>query len=281
MQYQQANPFDLLSAPPGSIPQNNNINSAPAPAYHGSPHGRDDMSYTSAPYVYPSESSASVVSHQSYNTVSVANPPPPQGRITNELEMAYANPASPLPLVEKIVASGFILTRISFRTILFKKWKQGYWIQYGPNTMYFFRSVADYEDWLKNPYHEQRERDYLVKLKIDFIADILPQDVREYRITQMTRKNYGRNKPLYHQFKLERVMEFGPTIVAAFASQDPNEVNALRRVIHQCIRNASNARGWGHAPMPSTPIVNGNQYHNGAVAVYQQQRLQGYQNYQY
>ena len=275
MQHQQANPFDLLSAPTGSISPNNG---PPAPAYHGSPNARDDTSYLSAPNMYPSES-ASVASHRSHRSVPAVSLSPPQGRIMTELDLAYANPVSPLPLAEKIVASGFILSRISFRTILFKKWKQGYWIQYGPNTMYFFRSVADYEDWLKNPYHEQRERDYLVKLKVDFIADILPQDVREYRMTTTSRKNYGRNKPLYHQFKLERIMEFGPTIVAAFASQDPNEVDAIRRVISQCLRNASNSTGWGHAPTPPNPVAH--QANHGAVAVYQQNRQQGYQNYQY
>merc|ERR1719215_1445617 len=52
---------------------------------------------------------------------------------SGELEYAYANPNSPLPIATKVVASGFILARISFRTILFKKWKQAYWVQYGPN----------------------------------------------------------------------------------------------------------------------------------------------------
>jgi len=202
----------------------------------------------------------------------------------SELEYAYANPNSPLPIATKVVASGFILARISFRTILFKKWKQAYWVQYGPNTIYIFRSVADYEDWLRNPYHDQKQRDYLVKLKIDFIADLLQPDVTEYKMTHVSRKNYSKHKPLYHQFKLERWMDFGPTIVAAFASQDPKEVDALRTVISQCKRNASNAGEWSQQPavayngsVASTPPVP-----NAALVVgHHHQQNTGYQNYQY
>jgi len=202
-------------------------------------------------------------------------------RPKSELELAYENPASPLPRPEKVVASGFILTRVSFRTILMKKWKQGYWIQYGPNTMYIFRSVADYQDWLKNPYHAQRERDYLVKLKVDFIADILPQDVREYRMTHTTRKKYGRNKPLYHQFKLERIMEFGPTIAACFASQNESEVEAIRQSMQQCKRNAAAGMGQQHQfdqqYVQQQPPSNG----YGAVVPHGHQQQSGYSNYQY
>lgn len=295
-QQHQVNPFDLLSSPP---PTNTNPVSPPVSLNNGYPSyphvpsqpqysSRDDMSLVSAPpnlrsQTYPSDA-ASVVSYRSvqsaHTTQRIPSPAPVQGRMMTELEMAYANPKSPLPIADKVVASGFILARISFRTILLKKWRQAYWIQYGPVSLYIFRSVADYEDWLKNPFHAQRERDYLVKLKIDFIADILPQDVREYRTTQTTRKTYGRNKPLYHQFKLERVMEFGPTIVAGFASQDPGEVDALRRSINQCMRNSSNSRGWGSAPAVPNHSMQSAPPENGAVVQYYQQQ-QAYQNYKY
>lgn len=212
---------------------------------------------------------------------------PSNRTVSSELEHAYSNPTSPLPIAGKVVASGFILARISFRTILFKKWKQAYWVQYGPNTIYIFRSVADYEDWLRNPYHDQKQRDYLVKLKIDFITDLMQKDVTEYKMTPVSRKNYSKHKPLYHQFKLERWMDFGPTIVAAFASQDPKEVEALRTVISQCKRNASNSGEWTHQSVGdnyngSVAVASVPPVPNAALVVARpHQQNAGYQNYQY
>jgi len=288
--------------------QNQQAASVPVPVTY------DDMSYASMPVQMQSQrsnsisgnntiqmsSNHSVVSYQGAASVQTApannnhNNTTMRMRSTatatsrsSELEYAYANPNSPLPIATKVVASGFILARISFRTILFKKWKQAYWVQYGPNTIYIFRSVADYEDWLRNPYHDQKQRDYLVKLKIDFIADLLQPDVTEYKMTHVSRKNYSKHKPLYHQFKLERWMDFGPTIVAAFASQDPKEVDALRTVISQCKRNASNAGEWSQQPAvaynngsvassPPAPIPNA-----ALVVAHHHQQNTGYQNYQY
>lgn len=143
--------------------------------------------------------------------------------------------ASPLPKAELVRKRGFVLGRISFRTIVMKKWKQTYWVQYGPHTMLWFRSQADFDDWLNNPYHVQTERNFLIKLAVNFVHDLYKPNVRGYQVTQCRSKGYG-NKVI-RQFKLERWMDYGPTIAAAFGSYNPAEVDALREAVVECMRN--------------------------------------------
>jgi hypothetical protein len=116
-----------------------------------------------------------------------------------------------------------------------KKWKQSYWVQYGPHTMLWFRSQADFDDWLNNPYHSQAERNFLIKLAVNFVHDLYKPNVRGYQVTQARTKGYG-NK-LVRQFKLERWMDYGPTIAAAFGSYNPQEVDDLREALVECMRN--------------------------------------------
>ena len=143
--------------------------------------------------------------------------------------------ASPLPKAELVRKSGYVLSRISFRTIVMKKWKQSFWVQYGSHTMLWFRSQADFDDWLNNPYHTQAQRNFLIKLAVNFVHDLYKPNVRGYQVTQCRTKPYG-NK-MVRQFKLERWMDYGPTIAAAFGSYDPKEVDALREAIVECMRN--------------------------------------------
>jgi ribosomal protein S14 len=163
--------------------------------------------------------------------------------------------ASPLPKAELVRKRGFALARISFRTIVMKKWKQTFWVQYGPHTMLWFRSQADFDDWLNNPYHMQTERNFLIKLAVNFVHDLYKPNVRGYQVTQCRTKGYG-NK-IVRQFKLERWMDYGPTIAAAFGSYDPNEVDALREAIVECMRNTPleggiRATGAVRQPNPSS-----------------------------
>lgn len=177
--------------------------------------------------------------------------------------------ASPLPKAELVKKSGFVLGRISFRTIVMKKWKQCYWVQYGSHTMLWFRNQADFDDWLNNPYHNQAQRNFLIKLAVNFVHDLYKPNVRGYQVTQCRVKPYG-NK-MVRQFKLERWMDYGPTIAAAFGSYDPKEVDALREAIVECMRNTpldNGIRATGavrQAPEPSTPprTPRIEQYENG------------------
>jgi hypothetical protein len=191
-------------------------------------------------------------------------PPPPvtPGRRHAEYlaENSASHLSSPLPRQELVHHSGYVLSRISFRTVLMRKWKQTFWIQYGPTQLLFFRSFSDYEDWLNNPYHTAKAREFLVKLRVDFVADLKKSSVMGYQVTQVRRKPYGKNVMLH--FKLERWMDYGPTIAAAFAAReeemlnspthhrgraggdgqnDSNDVAALRKIILGCMRNARDA----------------------------------------
>ena len=123
-------------------------------------------------------------------------PPAPHGLANAESLSQHAPPgASPLPNFEEVTHSGYVLSRISFRTILIKKWKQTFWVSYGKNEILFFRSSADFEDWISNPYLSQGQRDFLVKLKVDFVEDLYKQNVRGYQVTNLRLKNYN-NKML-------------------------------------------------------------------------------------
>ena len=163
--------------------------------------------------------------------------PPAEGRNKYSEQLARRAPpgASPLPKADLVRKSGYVLSRISFRTIVMKKWKQSFWVQYGSHTMLWFRSQYDFDDWLNNPYHTQGQRNFLIKLAVNFVHDLYKPNVRGYQVTQCRSKPYGTK--MVRQFKLERWMDYGPTIAAAFGSYDPKEVDALREAIVECMRN--------------------------------------------
>lgn len=158
-------------------------------------------------------------------------------QMTNIISKHVPPNASPLPFLP-VHASGYVLCRISFRTLLFKKWKQCYYLLYGTTKLLIFRSKVDADDWRFNPYHTKNERDFLVRLCIDFLNDCkIIQNCRGYKISPMGHKSYGRRKEdlLYH-FKLERCMDYGPVIASCFASQDKAEIDTIRKVIIHCIK---------------------------------------------
>jgi hypothetical protein len=125
----------------------------------------------------------------------------------------------------------------------------------------FFRNEADFDDWLNNPYHNFTEREFLVKLQVDFVSDLHKPNVRGYQTTQMTTKSYRRAR--MKQFKLERWMDYGPTIAAAFASPNNKEVEALRSVIVNCMKNA---------PRDPTQFVPGSNRYGGSHEQFPQER---------
>lgn len=101
--------------------------------------------------------------------------------------------------------------------------------------MLWFRSEEDFKDWLNNPYHTQAQRNFLIKLAVNFVHDLYKPNVRGYQVTQCRVKPYGTK--MVRQFKLERWMDYGPTIAAAFGSYDHKEVEELRKAIVECMRN--------------------------------------------
>ena len=165
----------------------------------------------------------------------------PQNKYSQILAQNAGPGCSPLPKGEMVMKSGYILARISFRTIFMKKWKQTYWVQYGRHTMLWFRSENHFNEWLSNPYLSQAQRNFLVKLAINFVHDLYQPNVRGYQVTQAHTKAYGGK--LIRQFKLERWMDYGPTIAAAFGSPDQNEVDELRQTIIDCMKNTPLGNG--------------------------------------
>lgn len=158
-----------------------------------------------------------------------------RNKYSEEIARQAPPDASPLPKAELVRKKGFVLARISFRAIVTKRWKQSYWVQYGSHTMLWFRTQADFDDWLNNPYHTQARRNFLIKLAVNFVHDLYKPNVRGYQVTQTRSKPY--RKKMVRQFKLERWMDYGPTIAAAFGSYEQKEIDALREAIVECMRN--------------------------------------------
>jgi len=109
-----------------------------------------------------------------------------------------------------------------------------------------FRSRDDFDDWLENPYHSREERQYLIKLDCDFVNDLRSPKVLCYRTTALKQKKYDNG--VVYQFKLEKVMDYGPNIAGAFASFDPKEVTKLRNEIYEVIEWQRTGK-----PMTTTP----------------------------
>jgi hypothetical protein len=261
--YHQPPPEPYSQPPPPQQPQQqapppNNYQSydhagPPAPRLQtqAPPRGDADM--------YDMDSPGSVETSQSRN------------RYSQELAHNAPPGASPLPKADLVRKKGFVLSRISFRTIVMKKWKQAYWVQYGPHTMLWFRSQSDFDDWMNNPYHNQLQRNFLIKLAVNFVHDLYKPSVRGYQVTQCRTKAYG-NK-MVRQFKLERWMDYGPTIAAAFGSYNPKEVDDLREALVDCMRNtplsggirATGAvrQGLPDQPSQSQPFQYGSRPSNG------------------
>lgn len=146
--------------------------------------------------------------------------------------------ASPLPDPDKVGDSGTIFARSSLRAIVMKKWHSSFWVKFGDASLLVFRSKVDFQDWLLNPYHPQRQRDYLVKVRFDFHDEMTRKsNIRGFRMTDIKLKTYERKgEPMYH-FKLEKWTDLGMSIAAAFASPTIDDVEALKVVISNCLES--------------------------------------------
>mmetsp|Transcript_30504 Transcript_30504/g.71484 ORF Transcript_30504/g.71484 Transcript_30504/m.71484 type:complete len:762 (-) Transcript_30504:176-2461(-) len=143
--------------------------------------------------------------------------------------------ASPLPDAKPILARGNIFTRSSLRSLVMKKWHSSFWARYGPTSLLVFRSKDDFDDWLNNPYHSQRQREYLVKAKLDFFGEMIKADVRGFKMTDIKLKSYEKKGRPMHNFKLEKWTNLGVSLVAAFASPDLAEVEEVRSAVSQSL----------------------------------------------
>ena len=93
--------------------------------------------------LFPKKSICGQILEQFWDPKFAPKPRPPEG-LANALALSQEAPASasPLPDFDMITHSGYTLARISFRTILIKKWKQCFWVTYGTNQILFFSEMT-------------------------------------------------------------------------------------------------------------------------------------------
>mmetsp|Transcript_23067 Transcript_23067/g.49942 ORF Transcript_23067/g.49942 Transcript_23067/m.49942 type:complete len:203 (+) Transcript_23067:166-774(+) len=178
------------------------------------------------------------------------------------------SPSSPRPNL--IHMTGPILTRTSLRALVLKKWHPSYWMWYGPHKLIIFRSKDHMDDWRYNPYHGKKQRDFLVKLEIDFMDCFLGDSVDQqqqqgqggsaklgHRILPVKKKSYGTDE--MYQFKLERWTNLGCSVLAAFASQDEDEVQILHDTISDILKSCPN-NGLRNIDHMAAPTLSQSQY---------------------
>lgn len=145
--------------------------------------------------------------------------------------------SSAIPDSNGVLASGNIFLRSSLRTMVFKKWQPSFWVRYGLTSLYVFRSQANYEDWLHNPKYNQKQRDHLIKVKVDFHKEMTKRGLRGYKLTDIKLKTYDKKSlPMYH-FKLEKWTDLGVNIAAAFAAPSIDDVHAVYDAIENCFKH--------------------------------------------
>lgn len=75
--------------------------------------------------------------------------------------------------------------------------------------------------------------------KNELVSKNVGQRACKYSMEDVRSKTYERKGPLLHGFKLERWTNVGTNVAAAFASADPHETKALRKVIKSCLKLTS------------------------------------------
>mmetsp|Transcript_19758 Transcript_19758/g.29147 ORF Transcript_19758/g.29147 Transcript_19758/m.29147 type:complete len:283 (+) Transcript_19758:43-891(+) len=179
--------------------------------------------------------------------------------------------------------SGHILSRTKKADLLFRRWKESYWVHIQPAILLMFRSKEDFLIWkgtskedrsrerlvmwavnfdsrgvlkkkkkkLKKKLEKEKKEQYLKEGSSSFSSDIaksnqamIPADksVLKYSMLDVHSKMYTKNRPILHGFKLERWLEVGAGVTAAFASSNAEEVKSLRKIIRSCIEMTSKTR---------------------------------------
>ncbi len=110
-------------------------------------------------------------------------------------ESADQNLASK-PSFEKISHSGICLARTTKRSLLTKKWKKVFWIAYGDEALLIFKTKDMFDDWVMNPHLSSRQREALVKLRVDFIDEnqssfTASSNINGYQISPIKMKRYS------------------------------------------------------------------------------------------
>lgn len=157
------------------------------------------------------------------------------------VESPYASQGKTLSPTEAAIAAehkteGTILARISVRTLIVKEWKDTFWtINKGKLLLYRSR-----EDFLYNPVG------VMVKKDIPLCDNL--------RCSEVTCKPYKGYGDLYH-FTLEEMLDYGPSLVAKFASSRAKSVRELRAVIVAYIIAERKKRLRARRRSPGSPRV--------------------------
>jgi len=142
---------------------------------------------------------------------------------------------SNFPIFSKITHSGHLSARLSAKSLILKKWKRVFWIAYGDCELFMFRSRADFDEWVTNPYMTKQERNEIVKLRVNFRKGANDNlGVRCYRASHVRSKDYGKSGNML-MFKLEQWMHHGPIVIGAFASSSKPEVGAFNIICNAMI----------------------------------------------
>ena len=99
------------------------------------------------------------------------------------------------PCFGRIRHSGICLARISKKSLLTKKWKQVFWITYDESVL-IFKTKDKFDDWVMNPHLSSRQREDLVKLRVDFRNEnpnriSASSNIKGYQISPIKMKRYS------------------------------------------------------------------------------------------
>ena len=63
--------------------------------------------------------------------------------------------------------------RISWRTLIFKAWKDCFWVFDKPDLLLVFREPQHYFDYYKNPFLDGGAREYIIKKEVKLAANYM------------------------------------------------------------------------------------------------------------
>lgn len=124
---------------------------------------------------------------------------------------------------------GYILSRMSTRSLFSKDWAESYWVIVG-NHLLLYRNKQDYE---YNPGGTRVKKDVAITHKL-----------RCQKVHQKEYEGYG----MLYNFMLEEMEDYGPANVAKFASRDRNPVDELYVQLTTRINKAKQALRGGGIP---------------------------------
>lgn len=145
--------------------------------------------------------------------------------------------ASPLPDRTELRECGETLARLNWTSRMFsKKWQEVFWIRYGDTSVYFYRSKAEFEDWLTNWELTKRQRNSLLLRKLEFYdKKAFEKGIRGYKLSLLRGKKYNSEDTVLYHYKLMKQTDVGDKNIAAFAAGHMRGIIALRTAINDCI----------------------------------------------